>query len=119
MAACAGSAVSFAMATKLNGPDCVGVPDRTPAEESVTPEGSAPDATVHAYGAKPPIAPRLAVYGWLTTEPAIEDFEMPSGSHSRIASVACDVVRLSTPTLPVEAKVPSAVGAAEMVPAAR
>ena len=52
----AGSAVSIAIATKLNEPDCVGVPVNEPTGVSVTPAGSAPLVSAHPNGLKPPNA---------------------------------------------------------------
>ena len=59
-AACAGRAESRAVSVTANAPDCAGVPLSAPADESVTPTGSAPEVTVQVYGAKPPTAPSVA-----------------------------------------------------------
>ena len=44
---------------KLNVPDVVFFPERTPSLVSVRPGGNEPLATDQLYGAKPPVAPRL------------------------------------------------------------
>jgi hypothetical protein len=39
-----------------------GVPEITPADESDSPSGSAPDSSVHVYGGSPPAARRVVEY---------------------------------------------------------
>lgn len=41
---------------KVAGPETVGVPAKTPAEDKVTPAGKLPADTVNVYGANPPEA---------------------------------------------------------------
>ena len=48
--------LSVAVTVKLNVPAAVGVPDRTPAEVSVSPVGMAPTVTANVYGDVPPDA---------------------------------------------------------------
>jgi hypothetical protein len=55
LAVCAGDAVSVTLNPRLNVPDVLGVPDRTPFEFSVKPAGSAVVAD-HVYGLIPPLA---------------------------------------------------------------
>jgi hypothetical protein len=57
------AAESVTRAVNGNDPVCVGVPLSTPAEESVIPAGSDPDASAHVYGGVPPVAARAALYG--------------------------------------------------------
>ena len=48
---------------KLEAPAAVGVPLKTPAEDSVSPAGSAPDNTDQPYGVVPPVAASVWLYG--------------------------------------------------------
>ena len=57
VAVCAvGVELSVTVTVKEKFPAAVGVPLKTPAEESVTPAGSAPPVTAHVYGVFPPVA---------------------------------------------------------------
>jgi hypothetical protein len=56
------AAASVTLAVKLNVPAVVGVPEIWPAEESVSPLGSAPALTVQVYGVVPPLAARVVEY---------------------------------------------------------
>jgi len=56
----------------------VGVPEIAPAVESVKPEGSVPDASVHVYGELPPVAAKVAEYAVPTVPPASEVVETVS-----------------------------------------
>src|SRR5262249_2491787 len=68
-------------------PDCVGVPDSTPAAVSEMPAGSVP-ATVQRYGAaidaNPPMAASAVEYGWLTMPPGSVVVATSSGSKTRV-----------------------------------
>lgn len=59
---------SVAMTVQLNEPPAVGVPLRTPADDSVTPAGSEPATTAKVYGAIPPLAVTVCEYA-LPTPP--------------------------------------------------
>ena len=54
---------------KLELPAVVGVPDSTPDDDSVIPPGSVPDDTAKLYGAVPPLAVSVWLYG-VPTVPA-------------------------------------------------
>ena len=47
---------SVAVTVKLKFPTVVGVPDKSPAKERVSPPGNVPDVVVKEYGAVPPLA---------------------------------------------------------------
>jgi hypothetical protein len=54
---------SVAVTVKVNAPDTVGVPERTPPEESTSPAGNAPAVTAKVCGARPPDAVNVWLYG--------------------------------------------------------
>jgi hypothetical protein len=62
---------SVAVTLKLKLPAAVVVPLNTPAGESESPVGNAPDVTVKAYGVVPPDAINVVLYAVPTTELAI------------------------------------------------
>ena len=64
VAVCA--AASVTLAVKLNVPAVVGVPEIWPAEESVSPPGSAPALTVQVKGVVPPLAASVVEYAVAT-----------------------------------------------------
>lgn len=55
-------AASVTLAVKLNVPAAVGVPERTPPVESVSPPGNVPLDTLQLYGGVPPLACSTAEY---------------------------------------------------------
>ena len=55
----------FAWTVKLNVPLCVGVPEMTPFEASVSPGGSVPPASDHEFTVSPEAVSAGAVYAWL------------------------------------------------------
>src|SRR5436853_92666 len=55
-------APSLAVIVNVYGPVAVGVPERTPAEESERPGGSAPPPTANVTGATPPDCAIVALY---------------------------------------------------------
>lgn len=55
-------AASVTFAVKPNVPAAVGVPDNTPAPDSVSPPGSVPALTDHVYEPVPPVAASVAEY---------------------------------------------------------
>src|SRR4051812_29134546 len=54
---------SVARTVKLYAPGVFGVPETTPAVLSVTPAGNEPATTANAYGAAPPAAVSVSLYG--------------------------------------------------------
>ena len=85
--------MSLTCAVKLNCPDCVGVPEREPALDSVKPPAKAPELMLQLYGAVPPVA----VSDWLYAVPCVAvaklvvvivRFEEASGVIVRVA-LAC------------------------------
>jgi hypothetical protein len=71
---------SVTFAVKLYAPAVVGVPEITPLPASNTPGGSDPLGIDHAYGAVPPVAARVWLYG----APAI-----PAGNEDVVIVGAC------------------------------
>ena len=57
----AGEVESEAVIAKVDVPLAVGVPDSTPALESVSPAGRLPDETVQLYGVVPPVAANVTL----------------------------------------------------------
>jgi hypothetical protein len=66
VAACGELAESFAWMVKLAVPETAGVPLIAPVRASESPEGNCPDATLHVYGAVPPLAVRATWYAVFT-----------------------------------------------------
>jgi hypothetical protein len=57
LAVCAvGFVESVTLAVKLKEPDAVGVPEIVPADDNVSPPGSAPELMLQLYGVVPPLA---------------------------------------------------------------
>jgi hypothetical protein len=57
-------ALSVTRAVKLDVPAAEGVPVIEPLWDRVSPPGSCPSASDHAYGGVPPVAESVAEYGW-------------------------------------------------------
>jgi hypothetical protein len=54
---------SVAVIVKVDEPAVLGVPENTPADDRVKPAGSDPVVTENEYGAVPPVAVKVALYG--------------------------------------------------------
>jgi hypothetical protein len=64
------TALADTLTVKFDVPIVVGVPEITPAVDSVKPAGNVPPASAHVYGATPPDAARVALYATPTVPPA-------------------------------------------------
>src|SRR5262249_43432515 len=106
-AVCGGNAASVTLTVIGNAPDCVGVPDSTPAAVSDMPAGNVP-AAVQRYGAaidaNPPMAASAVEYGWLTMPPGRGVVATRSGSKTRIVSV-CGCVLIPFASVPTTTNV--------------
>lgn len=60
---CAGELESFTCTVNVEFPAAVGVPERTPALDRLSPGGSEPDVIDQVYAGVPPVAARVALYG--------------------------------------------------------
>ncbi|HYP08849.1 MAG TPA: hypothetical protein VER03_21640 [Bryobacteraceae bacterium] len=110
-------AASVTRAVKDDVPAVVGVPEMAPFDASVSPAGKIPAETAQLYGGVPPVAPRLAEYGWPTL-PLASDVVVIVGApaamvicRSRVADwFAASVTRA------VKDDVPAVVGVPLMAP---
>ena len=78
--------LSMAEMTKLNEPDCVGLPESNPVEANASPGGKLPDATDHVSGVVPPVAANTVENGVLTE---------PCGSGFAVEIVKLDALMVS------------------------
>jgi hypothetical protein len=62
VAVCTGELLSVTFTVKLDVPVLVGVPEITPAPDSVSPAGRAPELTDQLYAGVPPVALNAALY---------------------------------------------------------
>jgi hypothetical protein len=105
---------------KLKVPALAGIPDTTPAEESVRPGGSCPVSKLHEYGCVPPEADKATEYA-TPTEPLLrfDGLTILTGFVNTIAK-ACvvDCVRLdASVTRTAKANVPAVEGTPLKTPA--
>ena len=102
---------------KLEVPAALGVPLKTPAEDSVSPAGSAPEVTDQPYGGVPPVAANVWLYA-LPTVPAGsgDDVVIDSAAGSTVTANA--FVAVPPPlTWTVKLETPAAVGVPLKTPA--
>src|SRR6185437_15974992 len=102
---------SITLTEKVVLPVVVGVPDRTPAEDRVSPGGRVPAFTDQVYGVVPPVAAKVKLYAVLTTAVggAPDVMDTPAATVMLVAWVA--LWPLASVTLAVKEYVPVAVGA--------
>jgi hypothetical protein len=117
---CPGTALSFTATVKVEVPFVVGVPEITPALESVRPAGRLPEGSVHVYPGVPPVAESDALYA-VPACAAASDAELivsllAATSIDTLALCVCTGDPLSR-TATVKLLVPLAVGVPEITPA--
>ena len=121
---CAGEEESVTRTVNEKLPLCVGVPEITPALESVNPGASVPEATLHAYGVVPPVAAWVALYTTPTVPEAKELVVMLTGGGGAGATVILSALLTlcageeESVTRTVREKLPLCVGVPEIAPAA-
>ena len=105
---------------KVDAPLPVGVPEITPALDSVRPVGRVPDASDHVYPGVPPAALSVALYE-LPFLPAARFVDVIDSPEAEIVSDSCAVAVCAGDPLSVTATVnvavPVAVGVPEILPA--
>lgn len=77
-----GVALSVTLMTNVDEPAVVGVPDNTPAADSVKPAGNVPEFNVHVREPVPPVAANVWEY-------AVAGEETPPGSGDAVVMVSC------------------------------
>ena len=102
---------------KLDVPAVVGVPLKTPAEDSVSPAGSVPEVTDQLYGGVPPVAASVWLYA-LPTVPAGSGLTVVIDSAAGSTVTANAFVAVPPPvTCTVKLDVPAALGVPLKTPA--
>lgn len=116
----AGDALSATATVKVAVPVAVGVPEITPALDSVSPSGKLPDAIDHVYPGVPPVALRVVVYELPTTpDPRLRERTASPGG-TTVMDTWPDAVCTGDPlsfTAMVKVDVPLVVGVPEIAPA--
>jgi hypothetical protein len=98
-------------------PDAVGVPERTPAEESTSPEGNAPPVTANVCGARPPDAVNVWLYGVPCTPPTSAAGKTVTVAHViLVVYVRLPEHSLASVAVTVKVYVPGVVGLPERDP---
>jgi hypothetical protein len=117
---CTGDPLSLTATVKVAVPVAVGVPEITPAFESVNPAGKLPDASDHVYPGVPPVALSVALYE-LPFFPTARLVDVIDSPEAEIVSDSCaDAVSAGdalSVTATVKVAVPLAVGVPEITPA--
>lgn len=116
----AGDALSATATVKVAVPVAVGVPEITPALESVSPAGKLPDARDHVYPGVPPLALSVVVYELPTSpDPRLRERTASPGG-TTVMDTWLDTDCAGDPlsfTATVKVDVPLVVGVPEIVPA--
>src|SRR5687767_835457 len=109
---------SVTVTTKLNVPVAPGEPLNAPPAESTTLGGNVPDDTLKLYGARPPLAASVGVYGELAYASGSEAVVICSGAAIDIVIARLASFPLASETLAVKLNAPDAVGVPETRPVA-
>jgi hypothetical protein len=117
---CTGDPLSLTATVNVADPVAVGVPEMTPALESVRPAGKLPDASDHVYPGVPPVALSVVLYE-LPFLPTVRLVDVIDSPEAEIVSDSCAVALSAGDALSVTATVklavPAAVGVPEITPA--
>jgi hypothetical protein len=106
-----------AVTVKVKLPDTVGVPERTPAEESTSPAGNAPAVTANVCGARPPDAVSVWLYGVPCTPPTSASGKTVTVAHTILnVYVRLPEHSLASVAVTVKVYVPGVVGLPERTP---
>ena len=125
-AVCAGDPASVTVIVNVAVPLALGVPEITPAPDSVSPAGKLPEASVNVYPGVPPVALSDALYGlpaW--AEPNVVDAKPNAGGACVTASTTIESVTVwlcagdeESETVTLNVAVPLADGVPEITPPA-